>query len=389
METVKLYGDGRMDDYDYIQAELDSGKPLVELPMPQKYYLITRALKIHSNQELRLPEDAIIRLRGNSNCLMITNADPENGDENIRVVGGVWDMNKAEQAMNPYLYFNPEPYTREVYRACEEIPWFKIINSEEAERAHTFPNIWFGICMVFGHVKNLYVGNLTLKDPVTYGAWAGHVEDFTFENIIFDFNPGIPYPVNMDGIHLEGWARRGVFRNLRGACYDDTIGFTDEFVKGEISDILIDGIYGYDAHSAVRFLANPSPIRNVTIRNVHGSYYQYAFGFTKYYNYGNGIPALFENIVIEDCEISKARKYPRYRKGAQMDEYTPFWFEAETLTKNITIRNIRRVEWNCPCELIRLEKGSTVENMTIENVEQTGMFVDTPPLIVNHGTLKK
>ncbi len=389
METVKLYGDGVHNDYWYIQAELDSGKPLVELPQPEKFYLITKTLKIHSNQELRLPQDAIIRLRGNSNCLMIKNADPENGDENIRVVGGVWDMNKAAQAMNPNLFFNPDPDTLDVYRDWEEVPTTQYVNSDKALTGHMLPDIYFGVCMAFGHVKNLYVGNLTLKDPVTYGAWAGHVEDFTFENIIFDFNHGIPYPVNMDGIHIEGWARRGVIRNLRGACYDDSVAFTDEFVKGEVSDILIDGVYGYDAHSAVRFLSSPSPIRNVTVRNVYGSYYQYAIGFTKYYNYGNGIPALFENIVVEDCEISKARKYPRYKKGSQMEQYTPFWFEQETLTRNLTIRNVRRVEWNCPCELIRIEEGATVENLTLENITQKGMFMPEPPLLVNKGTLKK
>ena len=45
-----LYGDGIHDDYEAIQELLDSGNCLVSLPMPTKNYLISKTLRVHSNQ---------------------------------------------------------------------------------------------------------------------------------------------------------------------------------------------------------------------------------------------------------------------------------------------------------------------------------------------------
>ena len=52
--NYKLYGDGIHDDTPAIQEMLDSGAVLIELPPPAKNYLISKTLKIHSNQELVL-----------------------------------------------------------------------------------------------------------------------------------------------------------------------------------------------------------------------------------------------------------------------------------------------------------------------------------------------
>ena len=49
-----LVGDGVVDDTAAIQARLDSGMSCVYLPPPAKCYLISKTLKIGSNQELRL-----------------------------------------------------------------------------------------------------------------------------------------------------------------------------------------------------------------------------------------------------------------------------------------------------------------------------------------------
>ena len=45
-----LYGDGIHDDYPAIQEMLDSGMSEVVLPAPKKFYVISKTLKIHSNQ---------------------------------------------------------------------------------------------------------------------------------------------------------------------------------------------------------------------------------------------------------------------------------------------------------------------------------------------------
>ena len=57
-----LVGDGVVDDTAAIQARLDSGMSCVYLPPPTKHYLISKTLKIGSNQELRLDRFSVVRL---------------------------------------------------------------------------------------------------------------------------------------------------------------------------------------------------------------------------------------------------------------------------------------------------------------------------------------
>ena len=73
-----LYGDGIHDDFPAIQEMLDSGVCEVVLPAPEKYYVISKTLKIHGNQTLKLPRFAVIRLADKANCEMIENEDFEN-----------------------------------------------------------------------------------------------------------------------------------------------------------------------------------------------------------------------------------------------------------------------------------------------------------------------
>ena len=99
-----LYGNGINDDYPAIQELLDSNKAEVVLPRPQKNYLISKTLKIHSNQCLKMDKDTVITLADKANCTMIENADFHNFAENICIDGGVWDMNHNNQAPNPYHF---------------------------------------------------------------------------------------------------------------------------------------------------------------------------------------------------------------------------------------------------------------------------------------------
>ena len=55
-----LAGDGVTDDTAAIQARLDSGTSCVYLPPPAKCYLISKTLKIGSDQELRLDRFSVV-----------------------------------------------------------------------------------------------------------------------------------------------------------------------------------------------------------------------------------------------------------------------------------------------------------------------------------------
>ena len=65
-----LYGDGVHDDTEAIQSMLDSRSTQVKLPIPTKYYVISRPLVIYSNQELLLDRYTTVFLADSSNCYM-------------------------------------------------------------------------------------------------------------------------------------------------------------------------------------------------------------------------------------------------------------------------------------------------------------------------------
>ena len=61
--TTGLVGDGTHDDTTALQALLDSRRALVYLPAPPKHYLISKPLRIYSNQTLQLDRFTVIRLK--------------------------------------------------------------------------------------------------------------------------------------------------------------------------------------------------------------------------------------------------------------------------------------------------------------------------------------
>ena len=68
-----LYGDGINDDTLALQEMIDGAVGGLELPMPEKCYMISKPLIIPSNFKLRLPRYAQIKLMPNSNCVMLRN----------------------------------------------------------------------------------------------------------------------------------------------------------------------------------------------------------------------------------------------------------------------------------------------------------------------------
>ena len=241
----RAIGDGVADDTAAIQALLDSRRALVRLPAPSKHYLISKPLRIYSNQTLQLDRFAVIRLKDGSDCLMITNDDHERGNENVALVGGVWDMHNEGQSLCEYQK------TR-IWKGTYD------------------PASYLGVLMRFNRVKRLTLRGLTLKDPVTFSTQLGNLTEFTIEDITFDHNLK---RTNMDGIHIHGNSRHGRITNLKGATNDDLIalnaddGGIYEMSRGPIEDVAVDGIWATDGYTAVRLLSAGSPIRRVRLAN--------------------------------------------------------------------------------------------------------------------------
>lgn len=363
----KLYGDGIHDDTLAIQEMLDTLCE-VKLPEPENFYLISKSLEIGSNKRLTLPQNATIKLKDASNCVMVKNKTVDDFDEqrgckgaklfdfyrmyspdyqceDIEIKGGIWDCNNKGQNPNPILTGNYEPYG------------------------------YTGFGMLFYNVKNLRISDLTMKDPVNFSITLDTVSDFTVKNITFDFNDGNPYQANMDGVHINGNCCRGIIENLYGTCYDDMVALNaEEGSRGNISDITVKGIYTDYSYSAVRLLSSrpEASIKNVHISDICGKFYHFTISFMQHYD--TGCRGLFENITIENVTASKAdrnlinfpivNRYPIY-PIIELQEYTDI--------KNLKISNVKRRETFLAVPTIQIREKCNVENLGIDNISSDNL----------------
>lgn len=370
-----LFGDGINDDTLAIQEMIDSGCCEVVLPAPKVCYIISKPIELPSDFRLVLPRFAQIRLKKGSDCVMLKNKtrvnkahrtdiklsdyvnefDPDCESRNIEVVGGIWDCNNMEQRSNPIL--KPE----------------------------NFEGGYMGYGFLFYNVKNLTIKDLTIKDPVTFAVNIDKTSYFTVENITFDFNGGNPMNINMDGIHINGNCHYGCVKNIKGACHDDMVALNaEEGSCGPISHIDISGLYCENCHSAVRFLTVSSPVTDISVRDVHGTFWQYGIIFSKYYK--GDVTGYFDSITIENICASKTYRPERYNGQRK---YAFICFQNETKVYNIKLSGIYRKEFKVPDETIMIEEGGFVDNLVVENVATENHTDGEMKLFVNNGTVNK
>lgn len=364
--TTGLVGNGTHDDTAAIQALLDSRRALVYLPSPPKHYLISKPLRIYSNQTLQLDRFTVIRLKDGSDCLMITNDDHERGNENVALIGGVWDMNNEGQSLAEYQKTRNWKGTYD-------------------------PARYLGVLMRFNRVKRLTLRGLTLKDPVTFSTQLGNLEEFTIEDITFDFNLK---RTNMDGIHVHGNSRRGRIANLKGATNDDLValnaddGGIFEMSRGAIEDVVVDGVWANDGYTAVRLLSAGSPVRRVRLANIFGTYRYNAVSFTNH-KVHPGTESTFEDISIHGLFCGKSTM------GMETDPSEPgnsnlslIWIDAPAVVSSLTMSDIRRTETAWPAATLLVEQGATIKSLQLS---QATVFNHTPgplDLLVNRGTIE-
>ena len=358
---ASLYGDGIHDDYPAIQALLDSKIACVALPAPQKCYTISKCLKIYSNQELRLDRFTVIRLGEMANCSMLENADPENGDRNICVTGGIWDMNHRKQWPNPYHFTHGG-----VRKSPEEIAAEQPARDAERKK-RTFSADYSGHCFRFNTVDHFIFRDVTIVNPVVYGFQMAFVTHFTIENITFDYTEGSPKLWNLDGVHIEGGCKNGFVRNLQGACHDDLLAITSYDGKiGPIENITVSGLIAEHCHSAVRLLSIGEPVRNIHISDIFGSFYVYCVIMSKYYS-GVGQRGIFEHITIENVHaaFSEGTADVAGHYGPLID------IKKELDIRHLTIRNVVRDETVCFHPTVGIGADTVIHDLLIENCTQT------------------
>lgn len=360
MMNYTLYGDGVHDDYPAIQQMLNSGAGEVNLPAPQKWYVIGKTLKIHGGQCLRLPAFALIRLAQGADCCMVEDADFSEWKENIRIEGGIWDMEHAGQSPNPYHFAGKDG--KKFAEKIAECGW-------NAAESTFFPPVYTGFCMRFCRVRGLSVENIVLRNPVTYGVQIGYCEDFTFRNIRFEYTEGSPKLWNMDGIHIEGHCKNGFLGNLKGACHDDLVAITaDDGLYGPIENILVDGIFAEHCHSAVRLLSHGLPVKNVTVRNVFGSFYTYCVGLTKYH--AGETRGIMKNICIENVAAAASEG----TKDVWGGNFPFIWVEKGLDVEDLRISRVVREEKTYPTPMLKIDEGAVVKGLWLSDLHQKSLL---------------
>ena len=347
-----LVGDGVSDDTAAIQARLDSGMSCVYLPPPVRCYLISKTLKIGSDQELRLDRFSVIRLAPKSDCPMVENRGYKDGaDKRIALTGGIWDMANLEQSPNPAQYWSFKP------PRPSPLP------------KHYEYGVFLGIAIRFANVEGITVRGLTVRNPTMYGIAFCKVSYFYVDDVSFDYTTWNPLRLNLDGVHFDGHCHHGKISNLRGTCYDDLVALNANDVQcaqeeGPISDVDIDGIYAEYCHSAVRLLSAGADLKRVTVRNVHGNFYTYAVGLTHYFP--KNPRGHFDDIVITDVFASKV--YSPEDIGVNSRTNFPLiWVQGPVDVGSLTIRNLSRDERNIAVASIRVDEPATIKRLTVRD----------------------
>lgn len=352
-----------MTQTEQLQQMLDNGGYVF---IPSGEYLIEQPLIIHDNTHLHLAPDAVLRLPDDGMFSILENdgLKGEHENYNIRIEGGVWDgrnLTKERKFLAPgESYAEGGTFNKERY----------------------FKNDYVALFMRLVHCRRLYVGNLTIKDPLSFGMQLADTVDFTVENVFLDYNC---QKRNMDGIHITGPARFGYIHNIHGVANDDQVALTadattlTEITRGVIEDIVIDGVYGENTYTGVRLLSSGNPVRNITIRNLHGSCRYNAISFT-HHSQHPGAPSLIENVHISDMHMTKPAAFDPHNGWFHFDgeeerakDCPLIEFFEGTVNRNVRIDTVFRheVRNEVTAPLILVQKGATVENLSLGMISQS------------------
>jgi len=325
-----------------------------EVRFPAGNFTVGKPLVIHSDTRLVVGPDTVIRLADGANSPIIVNEHYLAGvDRNVEISGGVWDGNNVKQDRKAYGYVPAS---------------FK-----------------YGQLVMLSGVTNLTLRGMTLKDPNGFSVQLTDVEDFLVEDVRFDCNC---QTYNQDGIHVNGWARRGVLRRLRGQTNDDLVALnSDEGIfrsaDNDISDVLIEDIDGgIDGWTAIRLLSRDAKLSGIRIRDVRGGYKYNVVSFTHWAK-DKLKPGMghFDDIVIEDVTATCARKTGTGHGGL-------IWFQPGVQdVGSVTIRNLRRVEgaeFLNATHTVDIGDEVKIRELTLENVVQS--IPDEKPLVLKSGT---
>lgn len=367
-----LYADGIHDDTLALQELLDHcGIVTVDKP---GIYRISKTLIIRSNTRFVLSPGAKLLAAPLSRCALIENEHFAGGgrDENIEIVGGIWDGN------------------------CDEMGLDAGYESEHRLDDPYDPKLFKGKLIRFAHIDRLVLTRMTVRNPVSYGIQIADAYGFVVRDIFFDYNWHFG---TTDGVHINGPCYDGVIENLAGTTNDDMVGMTTydephaEVTLGPIENIYIHNLTARNGYSGVRLLSGEDyPMRSIHIDGLYGTYRHHAVVISNH----NARPGKnwYDDLVIENVFASKSNTpltpecHVKWEAHADKDAF--FRFGRDIACGNVTLRNIHRhQDSDTQSALFEFKPPCVIERLILDNVTQTtapGVFA---PLWVEEGATIK
>ena len=327
VKDFKAAGNGINDDSDALQKALDMGG---EIYIPEGEYKVTKTLKVKSGTKITADSKARIvhsaELPKHRGDFLITNSDFENGNENISIVGGIWDGDY--DGAN-----NDKP---------------KNLFDEDG---------WSGTVINFYNVKNLSLSDMEIANSVVYHTRFCRIDGFDIRNIRFSAKR-LAY--NQDGLHFGGECRNGYVENIRavtdGETNDDLIALNADdstvrienldLICGDIENITFKNIYAKDCHTAIRFLSVNSSIRNIKFENVFAGCREFAINMdgARYC----ATPLFREEEFPQGCGNIENIEIDGFEFYSTDDKRQKPLIGCESRIKNFVIRNMKRTDENSP-----------------------------------------
>ena len=318
-----------------LQLGINKGGIIIIASETPKTVIVSSTLYIKDNTTIFVYDSITIKKDDNVNAPIFTNYDTNNGNKNIKLIGGTYDFNRLG-------------------------------NTNYA-----------GFGFLFNNVDNLTYKNLTLLNETKYCSLVCNCDGFIADNITFN--------THSDGIHFQPPLNNAYITNIKGTTGDDMIAFTlgdyssyEITNTGDFTNIVIDGVFGVNAKSLIKITgagANANNVfKNIQINNLNGTVTREVVSIIED-NLGGNTHLLYTavyGVTISNCSVSGASN-----QSYLLDQYagdvtlSNIMLSGQTTgisCKNATSLNIFNVTCNSENEVpLCIAVSGIIEQLNIEN----------------------
>lgn len=318
-----------------LQLGINKGGIIIIASETPKTVIVSSTLYIKDNTTIFVYDSITIKKDDNVNAPIFSNYDTNNGNKNIKLIGGTYDFNRLG-------------------------------NTNYA-----------GFGFLFNNVNNLTYKNLTLLNETKYCSLVCNCDGFIADNITFN--------THSDGIHFQPPLNNAYITNIKGTTGDDMIAFTlgdysayEITNTGDFTNIVIDGVFGVNAKSLIKITgagANANNVfKNIQINNLNGTVTREVVSIIED-NLGGNTHLLYTavyGVTISNCSVSGASNQSylldQYAGDVTLSNIMLSGQTAGISCKNATSLNIFNVTCNSENEVpLCIAVRGIIEQLNIEN----------------------